>query len=87
MRAAGAERGELEGMAGGLGDGLGWVENGCGAAPRSTSAFPGNIPAPWPCQHGGASWLRAPTAALLAGAGGASAAPRAGTGVYMRHKK
>lgn len=46
------ERGELQGM--------GCVENGCGAAPRSSSAFPGNIPVPWPCQHGGESWLGAP---------------------------
>ena len=42
------------------------VENGRGAAPCSTSAFPENIQPPWPCQHGGASWQRAPTSALLA---------------------
>lgn len=41
----------LLGMEGGLGHRLGWVGNGCGAAPRSSSAFPGNIPAPWPCQE------------------------------------
>lgn len=38
--------------------GLAGVENGRGAAPCSTSAFPGNIQPLRPCQHGGASWQR-----------------------------
>lgn len=56
-----SERGGLQGMLGWAG--LGWLEDARGAAPRSTSAFPRNIPAPGPCQHGGERWLSAPAAA------------------------